>query len=859
MTAAPGGRVAHEVVRERRPAVTRVLRLARRMLRLARSIPVAWVVTALVVAASVTRLALKPGRARGGIDAFVATGYDAVFVHHDWASTLTSVFFVRALPALPVIAIVVLVGVGWAERRFGHLRTIVAFVVVTVVGILLGLGVQALGLGLDLYAAEVTRTYRTVDPVIAVVGVVMAASAFAGPLLRRRVRVVLFLAVLVFVLYSGHPSDLYRLFAAIVGLVLGMLMHRAATGRASAGAPGVVPRATRRETRTLLAAVVAVTALGPLVSIVSPSGPGILNPLGVLFRDPLRDYAAAAVRCETATLTKHCAEVVALSRLDGPGAVLLTLLPLLALLIAAWGIQRGHRVALWLAIGVNVVSAVLAAVYFGFIPLVASDSRSSLPARLAEDHLAFEVVSAAVPLLIAVLLVSSRWLLPARSDGSDGALRFLARVTALFVVVAAVYFVVAALARDQFTPTASLGDLLLDLPERFVPTGFLALEPADILPEGPVAVIATQWVGPLFWIGVVVMAVLGMRPHRPRGGESDDSRVRSLLHTGDGATAADAPSTLSWMATWPGHHYWFSPEGGAVAYRVVNAVAITTGDPIGPRSAHPSTALGFAAYCIEHGWTPVFYSATDAVRRTLREAGWSSLQVAEDTVVSTAGWSLDGKRMQDLRSSINRADREGVHAEWVRFGELGAATRAQITEISEFWVAEKGLPEMGFTLGGVDELTDPEVRLMVAVDAEGSVQGVTSWLPTFQQGEVTGWTLDFMRRRPDGMNGVMEFLIARTIQQAQLDGVSFVSLSAAPLATSGDDAPGVLSYLSRVLEPVYGFRSLMRFKAKFRPEHRPLHLCCPDPLALPGIGYALGRAYLPTTSTRQAVRALRVR
>jgi len=237
--------------------------------------------------------------------------------------------------------------------------------------------------------------------------------------------------------------------------------------------------------------------------------------------------------------------------------------------------------------------------------------------------------------------------------------------------------------------------------------------------------------------------------------------------------------------------------------------------------------------------------------------------VAEETIVHPAEWSLEGKRMQDIRTSINRAAKEGVRAEWGTYGELGPFVTAQIREISELWVAEKDLPEMGFTLGGVDELLAPEVRLMVALDADNRVHGVTSWLPTYSGGRVVGWTLDFMRRRPDGMNGLMEFLIAQTILRARDDGVRFVSLSGAPLAVAGDgreqQSTGILPFLSRVLEPVYGFRSLLRFKTKFQPSFQQLFLCYRDPLTLPAIGLALGRAYLPTLSARQAVRALSAR
>jgi lysylphosphatidylglycerol synthetase-like protein (DUF2156 family) len=818
-------------------------RVLRALARHARAIPVTWVVVALVLAASI--VSMRPGRARGSMDAFVSTGLDAVFVHHGWITTITSVFFVWNPVVLAFVVIALVVGMGWSERRMGHLRTGVAFVVVTVVGILLGLATEAFGVVLDLYSAEITRTHRTVDPLIAVVGVVMTASAFAGPLLKRRIRIVGFAVILVFVLYSGQPSDLYRLFAAIVGLVLGMALARTRI---------VVrrPRATRRETRTLLAAVVAVTALGPLVTIASPAGTGALNPLGLLFRDPLRDYAAIAAHCQTGDYTRHCVNALALSRLDGPGAVLLTVLPLLTLLVAAWGIQRGRRVALWLAVAINVMLAVLAAVYFGFFPLLSSSEYTAFQTAAAEDYRPFEIVSALVPLVIALVLVGSVRLFPSEARVRSAA-RFFGVVGALFVALSGAYLVIAALVRDQFTPTATVGDLLLDLPERFVPVGFLSFEPADIFPTGPVAVIASQWVGAVFWCGVIVAAVIGMRQGHLLGSTADAGRVESLLRAGSGGT-------LSWMTTWPGNHYWFTASGdGAIAYRVVNDVAITTGDPLGRPPTHPQTAFEFAVFCTDHGWTPAFYSVTDALRDSLAEAGWSSMRVAEETIVHPGSWSLEGKKMQDVRTSINRAAKEGVRAEWCTYSQLGALVASQITEISELWVAEKDLPEMGFTLGGVDELIDPEVRLMIALDESNRVQGVTSWLPSFENGVVVGWTLDFMRRRPDSVNGLMEFLIAQTILRARDDGLEFVSLSGAPLAVSDPErerATGILPFLSRTLEPVYGFRSLLRFKMKFRPEFRELFLCYRDPLTLPAIGLALARAYLPSLSARQALHTL---
>ncbi len=41
---------------------------------------------------------------------------------------------------------------------------------------------------------------------------------------------------------------------------------------------------------------------------------------------------------------------------------------------------------------------------------------------------------------------------------------------------------------------------------------------------------------------------------------------------------------------------------------------------------------------------------------------------------------------------------------------------------------------MGFTLGGVDEALDPDTMVGLAVDADVTVHGVTSWLPVYSAG-----------------------------------------------------------------------------------------------------------------------------
>jgi phosphatidylglycerol lysyltransferase len=66
----------------------------------------------------------------------------------------------------------------------------------------------------------------------------------------------------------------------------------------------------------------------------------------------------------------------------------------------------------------------------------------------------------------------------------------------------------------------------------------------------------------------------------------------------------------------------------------------------------------------------------------------------------------------------------------------------------------------------------------------------------------------------------------------------------------------LLGMIASTMEPAYGFQSLLHFKAKFQPAYQPLYLAYPDPAALGSIAAAIGRAYLPHLTSRQALRLL---
>ncbi|MFT2707756.1 bifunctional lysylphosphatidylglycerol flippase/synthetase MprF [Clavibacter zhangzhiyongii] len=383
--------------------------------------------------------------------------------------------------------------------------------------------------------------------------------------------------------------------------------------------------------------------------------------------------------------------------------------------------------------------------------------------------------------------------------------------------------------------------------------------------EWPVLMLST-WLVPAVAL-VVILARRRSFTKRAVAEERSAGRERVLAQL----MRSDAGS-LGFMGTWSGSSHWFAADEGdpsargAVAYRAAHGVALTVSDPIASAADASATIRGFARHCSARGLVPAFYSIHSRDLPVFAELGWSVTPVAEEAVIDLAGFSTSGKRRQDLRTAANRAARDGVDAVWSTYRGLPEPLRRAVDALSGDWADAKALPEMGFTLGGLRELDDPEVRMLLAVDAAGRVHGVTSWLPAYRDGRLVGRTLDVMRRGTDPMPGVMEFLIATAARAFQEEGLESLSLSGTPLAGIGSTAARgpvdrviarLLAATGRVLEPSYGFTSLLRFKAKFDPRYETLWLACPSPADLAPIGRALTTAYVPTLRLRQLVGALR--
>lgn len=707
---------------------------------------------------------------------------------------------------------------GAVERKLGSLTFLVTAAWTHVVGLLCGTliatGLESIGL----YWGETLEAERVLNPFVWLCGTAMYASAFMGPLRRHRLRVIFFTLTITLILYAGVLADFAFFSACLAGWAVGQWRTRLALKRFVASI---------RESRVLVAIVFAVVFFGPLAAGMNPDSTGPFSD-SIFFVEPRLSSEHVAMLCERRPQGHRCQNAVEQLRVAGIGPMIGNIIQLAVVVAMSLGLIRGRRLALRFAL-LWIFCTVVAIAY-------------EMKSVGLFDALLITYVS--LPwILCAALLLMRRDLFQVKL-APERRRKFYGAVFVWWLITAAGWIVGA-----WWVMPSPLIDVLRATPLRYLPPAVAKFASFDVLPLSKAAWVLTEWTGIIFWLGFLILFLRALvRPADPCAAQSRD-RARNMLQQGSG-------DHLSWMTLWPRNNYWFG-EGGYVAYRLESGIAVTVGEPVSSGAPVAQLADAFERDIYAQGAQVAWYSVRPEFAATRPD--WHTVLVAEESVVKVGEEpAFKGKKFQDIRTARNHATKQGIHTEWTTWQACSLPQRAQIAAISEAWVSDKALPEMGFTLGGLAELDDPEVRLMIAVGEDGIIHGVTSWLPCYVDGKVDGLVLDFMRRRTDGFRPVVEYLIAAVLVQAHNDGLNWVSLSGAPLAVAGTGPLGaILDRVGHALEPLYGFRSLAAFKRKFNPEHQQWLMLYRDELALPAIGMAVSKSYLPDTSVGELMGAMR--
>lgn len=486
----------------------------------------------------------------------------------------------------------------------------------------------------------------------------------------------------------------------------------------------------------------------------------------------------------------------------------------LALLLLAGGIARGKRVAFRLTL------VVLAA---------------TVAFELVKD-LDFEAAA-----LFAWVLFGLWWFRDYfNADSAPSRVRWGLAMLGLGVLCAVLYSLAgAALLQNQLRPEFGIVRTLETLVEALAgsPTRYHAvtsradwfLASLPIVSYALVIFALTQLLRPAF---------------APRAAASERERVHRLLNV-------FGRNHISHLAVHGASSYhWFGNEG-CVAFTLRGRTALALGDPVAPEAALERCVADFVSFCDRQDWIPAFYQVDgpDPYRRL----GLTQVVIGAEAMLDPATFSLKGKRRSDLRYAVHRCEKEGLTFAFAAGPDLMRKYGHELEAVSGTWLQSRRSPELGYSLGTLATLTDPDIVAGAATDPSGRLQAFISWLPVPSR---EGWTLDLMRRRPDSTYGVMEALIVRSIDEAGRRGIKELSLGMTPnILSDGETSTGVDRALRAMYWGLDRFQrsaTLHRFKEKFGPRWEERYLVVPSAATLPEVMVALVRAHLPPLSASAA-------
>ena len=317
----------------------------------------------------------------------------------------------------------------------------------------------------------------------------------------------------------------------------------------------------------------------------------------------------------------------------------------------------------------------------------------------------------------------------------------------------------------------------------------------------------------------------GAHSHGPAS-PADIARARGAL------AAADSATPEAWLAMLGDKALMFSPSGASfLAYRVRGRRWIAMGEPAGLRVERRELLWSFAEMADSYGGAAVFYSVGEEVLGDLATMGLAVRKVGETAVIDTAAFSLEGRSKQNLRTAVNRAEREGAAFEVLPPGSA-TAVADELKAVSDAWLAMHEGTEKAFSLGRFD-VAYLDLTPLAVVREGGRIVAFANLLTAPDEAAV-----DLMRHHPDAPNGVMDYLFVRCAQWAKDQGLASFDLGMAPLAGLEDRriAPVFARVGALVFDEggaLYGFQGLRSYKAKFAPDWRPRFIAAPVSTPLP--------------------------
>ncbi len=247
---------------------------------------------------------------------------------------------------------------------------------------------------------------------------------------------------------------------------------------------------------------------------------------------------------------------------------------------------------------------------------------------------------------------------------------------------------------------------------------------------------------------------------RARLAPDDESRLRFLLRR------FGAPDSVGYFALRRDSSVSWSPDrDAAVVYRVVNGVALASGDPVGDRSAWPAAIGGWLRTARGHAWVPAVAGASQEAAGVYERRGMRTLAFGDEAVARTGDFGLDGEPMRPLRETRQAMRAAGYSVVVRRQREIPGRESDRLVALADAWRRGAGDGGFAMSLARLGDRADAECVLVECRDPHDRTCALLSLVPWDRD----GLSLDLMRREHESPEALFGYMLAELLLRARAD------------------------------------------------------------------------------------------
>ncbi|HPD21163.1 MAG: DUF2156 domain-containing protein [Desulfomonilia bacterium] len=270
---------------------------------------------------------------------------------------------------------------------------------------------------------------------------------------------------------------------------------------------------------------------------------------------------------------------------------------------------------------------------------------------------------------------------------------------------------------------------------------------------------------------------------------------------------------LSFSAFQPNMHFFDISGIGYIAYRKKWGARFVLADPV----CHVNDREFLVREFLKDRTNTAFIQISESFARLLHEKfGLYATQFGIESIIDLKNWNLKGKKKQVLRTSINKAQKDGV-----RFMEMNGKNIDD--ELSREWLRTRKVrrKEVVFLIRSRDQKYQEGTRRFYAF-LDDELLGFIHFDPIYEDGRIVAYVPNISRFSPKFKQGIFYPLMVHAMETFQSEGVPYLYLGLSPLVVADEDLPcesGILKWMIRLLYKygnfLYSFKGLHFTKSRF--------------------------------------------